>query len=244
MKPCRHLFTLIELLVVISIIAILMAILLPALMNAKEEAKRVYCMNSMKQVTAGNLLFADDHDGKLPWPNNPDEVGKSNSHKEFVSLTRWPKMISPYVGGPDADTLGMSWSEFSPVAPAVLNGCPNIQKATDFSSFHYGYPDRGSKGFCPTFALKLSTVSDVDTAAILFESNGGDHIGRTLLHFKDFHWETWSGILFGFRHRKPVWNVGFVDGRVERHPYEPWRDLMHSLVTYEPGLDDPRPDYR
>ena len=58
----RQAFTLIELLVVISIIALLIAIILPALSASRQSAIRIECMGRLQQVCISSTSYAIDND--------------------------------------------------------------------------------------------------------------------------------------------------------------------------------------
>jgi prepilin-type processing-associated H-X9-DG protein len=68
--------------VVIAIIAILAAMLLPALSGAKMSAKRIACVNNMKQLALATAMYLDDADGY--YPSTSGEVPY-----------KWPQALRP-----------------------------------------------------------------------------------------------------------------------------------------------------
>ena len=54
-------FTLIELLVVISIIAILMAVMMPALQKVKQQAQEMRCQSNLRNYGLAMAMYHEDH---------------------------------------------------------------------------------------------------------------------------------------------------------------------------------------
>ena len=77
----RRAFVFVELLVMIAVIAILAALLLPALAKAKDKAKRINCVNNLKQVGLSFRLWGGDNGDHYPFNVSTNKGGS----KEYVS---------------------------------------------------------------------------------------------------------------------------------------------------------------
>ena len=98
-------FTLVELLVVVSIIAVLIGLLLPAVQASRAAARRTQCASNLRQVGLAMGQFCDAHRGQFP----------DTSHNQSGDVEQsWIYTVAPFMESVDAIRI-----------------CPDDRKAAD-----------------------------------------------------------------------------------------------------------------
>ncbi len=188
-------FTLIELLVVIAIIAILAAILFPVFARAREKARQSSCLNNVKQMTLGHMMYAQDHDERLPASYMPGSPGAYN---------QWYEVIDPYVKNTQVLVCPSGGNE-------TAYGLGYGQNYS-YLTYNWHVPPGYGYGGCPLAKIgrPAETILLADSGQHLL-SSGGWSVGMTYVI-------TWSrepnGYFVYLRHNETA-NVGFCDGHAK-----------------------------
>jgi prepilin-type N-terminal cleavage/methylation domain-containing protein/prepilin-type processing-associated H-X9-DG protein len=119
-------FTLLELLVVIAVIAILASILLPTLARARTKAEGLSCLNNTRQLGLAWMLYADEHNGRLPY-----NVGSDSGNRGIAARTdlNWVNNIMDWevtANSDNTNTLTITRAALAPYANKALKvyKCP------------------------------------------------------------------------------------------------------------------------
>jgi prepilin-type N-terminal cleavage/methylation domain-containing protein/prepilin-type processing-associated H-X9-DG protein len=118
-------FTLVELLVVIAMIGILSALLLPALNRARNRAQAVGCLSNTRQLGLAWTLYADDHEGRLPY-NLGGDVSRSTVAQR--TNLNWVNNIMTWELDPDnTNTATITEASLGPYGNRSVNiyRCPS-----------------------------------------------------------------------------------------------------------------------
>ena len=236
----RRGFTLVELLVVISIIALLVSILLPALNKARLQAKYVMCASNQHQIIIGLNTYQAEWDGKLP----PSIQGWS-----WLGGTRWGGPGFLEAGGAmNGGSIGMQLRKYLPdvnifICPAVPFD-ENRRILSKTYQEHYSDDENNLPGGLGSAAVLLSTYY------CLWNYKGCESIGfkpadkgkHTLmisehLYYQDSSWRFNHPAKSAFRNLYwACWemadptetlpeiqqNAGYLDGHVARTTVHDW----------------------
>ena len=223
----RRGFTLIELLVVISIIALLIAILLPALTSAREAGRRAVCGQHQRQFGIAMYAYAEDYDDLLPPAQMNNGVYPTIQLGIWKGGSNWDMQNHGifYSDGYLPDPLGYYCPSSNSQYGVGQNVWFNSTGQPFISSFGFWARIKELQyipgGPFPLKSRKLSEVSYTNTALmsdIAFSKDGKSHYSGNMVGFNVLYGD--GGVVF--------WAD---DGGV-------YNDLLEAAAPYALGVSD------
>lgn len=222
-------FTLIELLVIISIIAVLVSMLLPALNRARESAKNSRCVSNLKQIGQAQMLYAGDNEDYT----TPLTLGESwtgnNNYLWWMSLL----IRNGYLPPP------REWyaEKFGVVLDGVLF-CPGVRLEEIDRSGGYAllenstpgrHPNKNSYRLSPKLTRLKKSSKMIHVADQLHYQTGRTAVGYCCPTCKP--WTPVANSQIPPRHSGGG-NASFFDGHVEHHSYNFYQGNTNDIFAH------------
>jgi prepilin-type N-terminal cleavage/methylation domain-containing protein len=129
-------FTLIELLVVVSIIALLLSILMPALSKVKEAGRKTVCASHMHDLNLSLRIYAEREDNKLPPMYLVLSDGTQDNNQLANHYSRWWRIGSDWIWN-----LGLLWTSGVVEDTGEIFYCPSPNAPFTYKDYsRNGFP--------------------------------------------------------------------------------------------------------
>jgi len=250
-RQSLHGFTLIELLVVISIIALLVSILLPALKNAREAATGAVCLSNQRTISLAWVMYCDENNGYIVSGRNHEYVDESGK-----TIRPWAYIPQPIAGIEAKYESIRNGLLYQYVETVESYHCPGDKRSNQEATYPpalgvlggyrsysipgglFGVPKSGGWGIIPH--VKVSTIKrPSEKFALIEEMDGnGANMGSWVLYPS-----TPSDPLGAWQDTMAIWHndsgiLGFCDGHAEIHKWvdQSTYDLCEEQYYGEPLL--------
>ena len=245
----RQAFTLIELIVVISIIALLVGLLLPALGMARSSARRLQCMTLMVNIGQAMTMYTGDNDEWYP--------PSTHSFSVATPVAAWDVQLAPYLGFTELAGDPLSVNIFTSPELVRLRAayyrCPEDRReqpvpafAPDDSYLSYGksvYFELSPDASDPQEATVLDgrtwhrtiDIPRASAAAMFGEIGGGAYgVDHVMAHFWKLELTEPGDGLDLTRHGEAT-NIIYADGHAGAEPFNQTFDLEQKIDQWDPA---------
>lgn len=240
--PRQTAFTLIELLVVISIIALLIAMLLPALKAARETAVAAQCLSNEKQIGFMVHGYANDFDNYPPYQSDSTTTWAAYL-LSYAKNQSAASVIDAYITDPSTEhdpvmfCPSMSAAGFAGMSTGFGSGWPT-NYASNIQVIGIPTAPKGSFGWM----RRIDDYNRVSDIGVLWESRGIIAPPQRL---------AWAGAAYQITSGDPNQSVSFIHSGGQFGP-----ELIitggssnvlyldgHAAAARDPGAGNPLPIY-